>query len=340
MDAEGAFHGMIGSSTTMKALVQAIRDVSQIMVPVLIHGESGTGKELVARAIHAESERREMPFHAVNTGAIPRELIESELFGHEKGSFTGADGLKRGIFESAKGGTVFLDEIASMEERTQVSLLRFLETREFSRVGGNVEHHADVRILAATNIDLGAAVAEGEFRPDLFYRLNVFPIHIAPLRERQSDIEELANHFMLRFAEEFQRKVQRISTEALDALVSFHWPGNVRQLSNVMIRLVVGSRSEAIEAGDVTEALAQSMSSLGSAGEQLPQGKAEPWLPSGTAPEEEAVLTPGTSIEDAEKQLIINTLSQEGISRTEAAKLLGISRKALYNKIKQYDIDL
>lgn len=340
MNAEGAFHGMIGSSAAMKALFDAVRDVSQIMVPVLIHGESGTGKELVARAIHAESARREMPFHAVNTGAIPRELIESELFGHEKGSFTGADGLKRGIFESTKGGTVFLDEIASMEERTQVSLLRFLETREFSRVGGNVEHHADVRILAATNIDLGAAVAEGEFRPDLFYRLNVFPIHIVPLRERQSDIEELANHFMARFAEEFERKVQKISPEALDAMVSFHWPGNVRQLSNVMIRLVVGSRSDTIEAGDVTEALAQSMNSLGSAGEEPPAPPLDPEVAGDPTVDAEAALTAGTSIEDAEKQLIINTLSQEGISRTEAAKLLGISRKALYNKIKQYDIQL
>ncbi len=317
----------------MEALFQAIRDVSNIMVPVLIHGESGTGKELVARAIHAESDRREAPFHAVNTGAIPRELIESELFGHEKGSFTGAEGLRRGIFEAAKGGTVFLDEIATMEERTQISLLRFLETRKFNRVGGTVEHQADVRILAASNVDLGAAVAEGEFRPDLFYRLNVFPIHISPLRDRQQDIGELSSHFMERYAVEFQRNVNRIAPEALAALSSFHWPGNVRQLSNVMIRLVVGSRSDAIEAGDVTEALAQSMSSLG-ADVQPPAPVSTP------SASTDGELAAGTSIEEAERQLIINTLSQEGISRTEAAKLLGISRKALYNKIKQYDIEI
>ena len=333
MSVKASFHGLIGSSMTMEALFQAIRDVSNIMVPVLIHGESGTGKELVARAIHAESDRREAPFHAVNTGAIPRELIESELFGHEKGSFTGAEGLRRGIFEAAKGGTVFLDEIATMEERTQISLLRFLETRKFNRVGGTVEHQADVRILAASNVDLGAAVAEGEFRPDLFYRLNVFPIHISPLRDRQQDIGELSSHFMERYAVEFQRKVNRITPEALAALSSFHWPGNVRQLSNVMIRLVVGSRSDAIEAGDVTEALAQSMSSLG-ADVQPPA----PVSPASASTDGE--LAAGTSIEEAERQLIINTLSQEGISRTEAAKLLGISRKALYNKIKQYDIEI
>ncbi|MFP4432389.1 MAG: sigma-54 interaction domain-containing protein [Spirochaetaceae bacterium] len=333
MSVKASFHGMIGSSPTMEALFQAVRDVSNIMVPVLIHGESGTGKELVARAIHAESDRREAPFHAVNTGAIPRELIESELFGHEKGSFTGAEGLRRGIFEAAKGGTVFLDEIGTMEERTQISLLRFLETRRFTRVGGTVEHQADVRILAASNVDLGAAVAEGEFRPDLFYRLNVFPIHIAPLRGREQDIRELATHFLQRYAEEFQRKVNTITPEALAALSSFHWPGNVRQLSNVMIRLVVGSRSDAIEAGDVTEALAQSMSSLGT--DVAPPASA---ATATVSPEGE--LSPGTSIEEAERQLIINTLSQEGISRTEAAKLLGISRKALYNKIKQYDIEV
>jgi len=333
MSVKASFHGLIGSSPTMEALFQAIRDVSNIMVPVLIHGESGTGKELVARAIHAESDRREAPFHAVNTGAIPRELIESELFGHEKGAFTGAEGLRRGIFEAAKGGTVFLDEIATMEERTQISLLRFLETRKFNRVGGTVEHQADVRILAASNVDLGAAVAEGEFRPDLFYRLNVFPIHISPLRDRQQDIGELSSHFMERYAVEFQRNVNRIAPEALAALSSFHWPGNVRQLSNVMIRLVVGSRSDAIEAGDVTEALAQSMSSLG-ADEQDPA----PVSPASASTDGE--LAAGTSIEEAERQLIINTLSQEGISRTEAAKLLGISRKALYNKIKQYDIEI
>ncbi len=326
-----SFHGLIGSSPTMSALRREIEDVARVMVPVLIHGDSGTGKELVARAIHAESDRREMPFHAVNTGAIPRELIESELFGHEKGSFTGAEGLKRGVFESARGGTVFLDEIATMEVRTQVSLLRFLETRKFSRVGGTVEHQADVRILAATNIDLSAAVANGDFRPDLFYRLNVVPIHIVPLRERQDDIEELAQHFMVRFAEEFDRDVRELSPEAFDALRSFDWPGNVRQLSNVMIRLVVGSRTKRIEAGDVTEALAQSMS------RPEPSG-GEDFLPPEISVEGE--LRAGTSIEDAEKQLIINTLSKEGISRTEAARLLGISRKALYNKIKQYGIEL
>lgn len=185
-----------------------------------------------------------------------------------------------------------------------------------------------MRILAASNVDLSAAVAEGEFRPDLFYRLNVFPIHIAPLRDREQDIRDLATHFMERYAEEFQRKVSRITPEAHVALASFHWPGNVRQLANVMIRLVVGSRSDAIEAGDVTEALAQSMNALGAPSE----------LPA--PPSSNGELTAGTSIEAAERQLIINTLSQEGISRTEAAKLLGISRKALYNKIKQYDIEI
>jgi DNA-binding NtrC family response regulator len=363
------FHGMVGSSKAMNKVYTRIRSVSPFDIPILIIGESGSGKELVARAIHNESARRSGPFHAVNTGALTPELIASELFGHEKGAFTGATAAKKGFFEIANGGTLFLDEIGTMSPDTQVNLLRIIETQAFTRVGGTTPIRSNVRILAATNIDLRSRVRSNGFRRDLYYRLSVFPLTLPPLRKRREDIAVLAEYFRERCTAEFARPIRGFEPGAMKQLRSYGWPGNVRELSNVLIRLVVGAAGEMITEAEVVEALYQTALQIpepaaaerGVDEERAPTGTEHARLheasePPGEQPadgwtaserhigddgdsDEDSTIQAGRTIEDVERQLIEATLREAHGNRTKAAKLLGISRKSLYNKIKSYDID-
>jgi len=253
-DASGGalvFEGMVGGSRRMREVFSRIDRVAGTMAPVLIVGESGTGKELVARAIHNRSRRRNGPFVPVHTGAIPRELIGSELFGHEKGSFTGAFSSAEGKFEAAAGGTVFLDEVGTMDSAVQVSLLRVLETYRFTRVGGRKEIDADVRIVAATNKDLLDLVDEGVFREDLYYRLNVFTVTLPPLRERGEDIPPIAERFLVKYARRYGTSARRLSSGAIERLMAHEWPGNVRELRNVMEQTALFASNETVTADEV-----------------------------------------------------------------------------------------
>ena len=233
------FSNLVGTSAPMRQVHEHVTQVARANTTVLLRGESGTGKELLAHAIHYNSARAKRPFVKVSCGALPQDLIESELFGYERGAFTGANGSKKGRFEIANGGTLFLDEIGEVSLVTQVKLLRVLQEREFERVGGTESLKVDIRLVAATNKDLEKAIAAGSFREDLYHRLNVFTIFVPPLRERKSDILLLADHFLEKFSREHGKQVRRISTPAIDMLVSYHWPGNVRELANVIERAVV-----------------------------------------------------------------------------------------------------
>jgi transcriptional regulator with GAF, ATPase, and Fis domain len=236
----------VGTSGALRSVLAAVRQVAPTDATVLVSGETGTGKELVARAIHKQSRRASRPFVSVNCAAIPVALVASELFGHEKGAFTGALQRRIGRFELAEGGTIFLDEIGELPPETQVALLRVLQEREFERVGGNRPIRADIRVIAASNRDLGAAVAQGSFRADLYYRLNVFPVHVPPLRERREDIPLLVEHFVRRYAREIGKPIREVRKSSLDLLRFHEWPGNVRELQNVIERAVIVSDSEAL----------------------------------------------------------------------------------------------
>src|SRR5213079_764492 len=242
------FSNFVGTSGPMRQIFEQVAQVAGTNTTVLVRGESGTGKELIAHAIHYSSLRAKKPFVKVSCAALPDSLIESELFGYEKGAFTGAESRKKGRFELADGGTLFLDEIGEVNPPTQVKLLRVLQQREFERVGGTETVKANVRLIAATNKDLERAIAAGSFREDLYYRLNVFTIFAPPLRERKADLLLLADHFVEKFAREHRRSIKRISTPAIDMLTSYHWPGNVRELSNVIERAVVVCDSQVVHA--------------------------------------------------------------------------------------------
>jgi len=246
LHSQHSFSSIIGRSDVMVDLFRMIETVSATTSTVLITGESGTGKELVARAVHSHSSRRDRPFVALNCGAVPETLLESELFGHMRGAFTGADANKKGLIEAAEGGTIFLDEIGEMNATMQVKLLRVLQERRFRRLGGTEETIADIRIIAATNQDLPRLVAESRFREDLFYRINVIQLHLPPLRDRRDDVPLLAEHFLAKFAEQMRKPVRSISHEALALLERHSWPGNVRELENVMERAVALERSAAV----------------------------------------------------------------------------------------------
>jgi Nif-specific regulatory protein len=230
---------LVGNSGPMRAVVEMIRQVAASEVSVLVRGESGTGKELIAQALHRQSARKSGPFVAVNCGSIPEQLVESELFGHVRGAFTGAQSQRIGRFEAASGGTLFLDEVGELSLASQVKLLRALQTRQIDRVGENRPRPIDVRVIAATNANLERMMQDGRFREDLYYRLNVFPIYVPPLRDRKSDIPQLADHFLAHYAEENGRDVKRISTPAIELMMAYHWPGNVRELENCMARAVL-----------------------------------------------------------------------------------------------------
>ncbi|OAG28157.1 sigma-54-dependent transcriptional regulator [Thermodesulfatator autotrophicus] len=322
---ESGYGEIIGKSKSMRQVFALIEKVADTDATVLVLGESGTGKELVARAIHAASSRREGPFIPVNCGAIPEELLESELFGHEKGAFTGAIKTRIGRFELAHGGTIFLDEIAEMSPKLQVKLLRVLQERAFERVGGTRSIKVDIRVIAATNKDLQKEVREGRFREDLYYRLNVIPIELPPLRERKEDIPLLIEHFLARFNRQKKRNIRGLSKEAMECLMKYHWPGNVRELENVIERMVILANGEQLTLEDVPEyILEQSQFSCSSNVQDFD-------IP------EEGIHLPEL-VAEFEKKLIIKALEKTGWVKNRAAKLLHINRTTLIEKMKKQKI--
>jgi DNA-binding NtrC family response regulator len=312
------FEGMLGISLPMREVFQRILEAASADISVLITGETGTGKELVAAAIHKKSRRRDFPYVAVNTGAMPVELIASQLFGHERGAFTGASVATKGHFESAHGGTIFLDEISTMDERAQVSLLRVLESKSFKRVGGDKEIHADVRVIAATNDNLEEALKQKKFRHDLFYRLDVFHIHVPALRERPGGVTLLTSHYVPHFNRLYDKQVSRVSPEAFRLLRHYPWPGNIRELKNVVQRAVLMAKGEELTA-DLLPA-------------RIREAEA-PELSPGASP-----IRVGMKLEAVEKEFIQMTLASTGGNKKETALKLGISRRALYNKLSRYGL--
>ena len=310
---------MIGGSPAMKEVFSLVAKVAPTSSTVLICGETGTGKELVARAVHDASKRKGKPFIKVICAALPETLIESELFGYEKGAFTGAAATKPGRFELADGGTIFLDEIGDLTPATQVKLLRVLQDREFERLGGTQTLRADVRVLAATHRDLDAYVREGKFREDLFYRINVVPVRVPSLRERKEDVPLLAEHFMARCRKEHERPSVKLDGQAIEVLTAHSWPGNVRELQNVIERLVVLNQSGLILEREVLPCL----------------GGPTPGMITGGA---SGAVALDASVADAEKAAIRQALQSAGGNRTHAAKALGISRRSLHNKLREYSI--
>jgi two-component system NtrC family response regulator/two-component system response regulator AtoC len=304
------FGGILSRTPRMQEVLRMVERVAPTDSSVLVLGESGTGKELVARAIHERSQRAARPFVPIHCGALPRDVLESELFGHEKGAFTGAVGAKPGLIELADGGTLFLDEIGEMEPDSQVRLLRVLETGMFFRVGGTRPRRVDLRLVAATNRDLAEAMKQGEFRQDLFYRINTITIQLPPLRERRSDIGLLANHFVQGHA---AHGIKYLGPEALAALERYDWPGNVRELLHAIERAVILSSGEEIRPEDLPAEVAG-------------------------GPPPAPVAGPGGSLEAVERQHIVSTLRQVGGHRGKAAGLLAIDPKTLYRKILTYGI--
>uniref|UniRef100_A0A832MIK2 Sigma-54-dependent Fis family transcriptional regulator n=1 Tax=Eiseniibacteriota bacterium TaxID=2212470 RepID=A0A832MIK2_UNCEI len=300
---------IVGDSPAMRRVYDLIQTVARTDTTVMIRGESGTGKELVARAIHGNSGRRYFPIVTVTCGALAEGVLESELFGHERGAFTGAQYRRKGKLELADGGTLFLDEVGNIDTKTQMDLLRVLETKQFTRVGGNNVIHADFRVISATNRDLEKAVQEGTFREDLYYRLNVFTIFLPPLRERKGDIPVLAEHFVKRFARQRGMQPMAISPEAMDALVRYDWPGNVRELENAIERAMVLGRPPALRPEDL------------------------PFQVTGPA------ARPGTgTLESVEREHIIRVLEDNHWNISRSAEILDIDRATLYHKIERYGL--
>lgn len=301
---------LIGESEEMRKIFELINTVAPTDTTVMIRGESGTGKELVAKAIHLNSKRKYFPIVTVNCGAIAESLLESEFFGHEKGAFTGANYKRKGKFEMANGGTIFLDEIGTISQKMQVELLRIIETKKFSRVGGNDIITSDFRVIAATNEALEELVKEGKFREDLYYRLNVFSIFIPPLRERRKDIAPLAHHFLSKFCTAMNKNVTKISDEAMNFMCNYEWKGNVRELENAIERAVVVGRDDTIELRDLP---------LNS--KTVPDHEQEPF-----------------TLSEIEKKYIERTLIQNNWNINKCAGILGIERATLYNKINKYGL--
>lgn len=307
---------IIGNSKSMQNVFDMIAYVSKSDATVLIRGESGTGKELVAHAIHYNSHRAQKPFIKVNCAALPETVIESELFGHERGAFTSAVATRKGRFELANGGTIFLDEIGDLSPATQVKLLRVLQEKEFERVGGNETIRTNVRVIAATNRNLEEHMEAGTFREDLYYRLNVFPIHIPPLRERKSDILLLADHFIEKYCDENHKTVRRISTPAIELLTHYHWPGNVRELENCIERAVLLSTDEVVH----SHHLPPSLQSAESTDTRLQQSLEE-------------------ALENLEAELLKDALKSTKGNMAKAARLLGLTERKMGLRIKKYNID-
>jgi DNA-binding NtrC family response regulator len=309
----GTFGRMIGSSAHMRKVYQTVEQAAPTSASVLIWGESGTGKELVAQTIHQLSPRAQMPFVPINCAAIPETLLESEIFGHEKGSFTGAVDRREGCFELADRGTLFLDEVAEMTPATQVKLLRVLQERRFRRLGGRQEQAVDVRVIAATNVNPMDAVKSGKLREDLYYRLNVFAIELPTLRQRKEDLALLIQSFLADFNVRNNKNVSALDAAAMRILEQYNWPGNVRELRNVIERAVILSSGEFIDPKHLPPLVTES------------PDVAKPTLS----------LTPGTTVEEAERRLILMTLEHTRDNKTRAAEILGISLKTLHNKLNR-----
>lgn len=331
------FVDMIGRSDVMLAVFRLIEQIGPTQSTVLITGESGTGKELAARAIHFHSLRRDQPFVALNCGAMTETLLESELFGHMRGSFTGAAANKKGLIEVAEKGTIFLDELGEMSPAMQVKLLRVLQERKFRRVGGTEEVDADIRIIAATNRDLEKAVAEGRFREDLYYRVNVIPVMLPPLRERAADIPLLAEHFVAKCGTQMGKSVMGVSQQALDCLAVYHWPGNIRELENALERAVALERTPMILAESLPDAV------RASCGVQAIGDGPTPSAPLGVAARPAAWPAQGFQLEqhvqDIERQYIIEALQRANGVKVRAAELLGMSFRSFRYLLKKYGID-
>ncbi len=308
--------GMVGRAKAMSRVYELIEQVAPANTTVLITGESGTGKELVAAAIHAQSARANKAFIRVNCGALPEGVIDSELFGHERGAFTGATSMRKGRFELADGGTIFLDEIGELTPAAQVRLLRVLQERELERVGGTQTLRVDVRVVAATSRNLEELMGSNRYRPDLFYRLNVFPIHMPALRERASDITLLADHFVDKYNQIHGRAVRRIATSAIDALVGYHWPGNVRELENCIERAVLVSTDGVIH------------------GRHLP-----PSLQTGVASDTQFRGRLEDEVHEYERTLLLDTLKTTRGNMAAAARLLGMTERVIRLRVRRYDID-
>jgi len=300
----------------MQAVYDLISQVARSDTTVLLRGESGVGKELVAHAIHYNSARADKPFVKVSCAALPETIIESELFGHEKGAFTGAIARRQGRFELARGGTLFLDEIGDLSPHTQIRLLRVLQEKEFERVGGTETIKTDVRIVTATNRDLEALIEQGQFRQDLYYRLNVFPIHVPPLRQRKTDIMLLADHFVEKYGTAHSHNVRRISTPAIDMLVSYHWPGNVRELENCIERAVLLSDDDVIHGHHLPPTLQTAEAS-------------------GTPPAGDLQA----ALDGLERELILDALKSSRGNMTRAARALGMSERIMGLRVKKHAID-
>jgi Nif-specific regulatory protein len=310
------FSNIIGTAGPMRQVYEQIAQVAHTNTTVLIRGESGTGKELIAHAIHYNSPRAQRPFIKVNCAALPDTLIESELFGYEKGAFTGAQALKKGRFELAEGGTLFLDEIGDMNLATQAKLLRVLQEREFERLGGTQTIRVNVRLITGTNKDLEKAMAEGKFREDLYYRLNVFAIFVPPLRDRKADLLLLSDHFLQKYAREHKKDIRRISTPAIDMLTAYHWPGNVRELENVLERAVL------VCDGNVVH------------GHHLP-----PTLQTAQASGTITSLSLSEAVSAYEKDIVLDALKTTRGNRAKAARLLGTTERIINYKVRKYTID-
>jgi two-component system response regulator AtoC len=333
LDASGHFGHLWGKSAPMQRIYEQISRVAGTSVTVFITGESGTGKEVVAQTVHDLSRRRKQPFLAVNCGAISPNLIESEIFGHEKGSFTGAERQHQGFFERASGGTLFLDEITEMPTDLQVKLLRVLETGRFMRVGSTVSQEADVRVIAATNRDPRQAVASGKMREDLLYRLNVFPLDLPPLRDRLADVPLLANHFLHGIAEQ-EGAMRHFTSAALDKLAVYTWPGNVRELRNAVQRAYVMAQGDVIDDSWLPDA--RGCTGAPAAGQAAaPQPATQPVSGTGDC----ITLPIGTSMAQAERVLTLATLRHYNHHKERTAAVLGISLKTLYNRLKEYAAD-
>ncbi len=305
----------IGNSPIIREIYSMIDLVADSTTPVLITGESGSGKDVVARLIHLKSPRADLPFIAINCAAVPKEVFENELFGHEQGAFTGATSKKSGYLEMANCGTLFLDELAEMDPDTQAKLLRVIENKSFRRLGGKGEVNVDVRMLAATNKNIPSALETGELRRDLYYRFSVIEIYLPPLRERKEDIPLLSDHFLFSFCQKHGKEIKRFSDEAKNLLTKYNWPGNIRELRNVIERVVIMCPNDIITRNYLPENIF------------------------GSEKKENYITIPiGTSLKSAEKDIILKTLSTVSNNKSKAANILGLSRKALYNKLHRFGL--
>jgi len=322
LDNKYGMESLVGNSPVMHQLFETIRQAAPTQATVLVQGESGTGKELVAHAVHRLSSRSKCPFVAVHCAALSPTLLESELFGHEKGAFTGAVARRQGRFELADGGTLFLDEISEIDKSVQVKLLRVLEERKFERVGGSETVEVDIRLIVATNRRLKDLVDAGKFREDLFFRLDVVNINLPPLRDRMDDVPLLCTHFLREFNEKNDKRIEGLTPDAMNMLLAYPWPGNVRELRNTVEKMVVLSHSNRLSARDIPPNIREAVKGAGGLpGRDMPAHAISP-----------------ESMADAEKKMILQALKKSGDNITKAAQMLGISRRTIHRKLKQYQV--